>query len=235
MPHYLVVVADAKEIQAFLDSTPFTPIRDNVYRIIFDSFAVDVLISGWGSELAVHTLKLWLRQSDIFYDFWINIGIAGASSSQIPLHKTYSITTVEKIIHRPKSLSNFSGLQARARMEQEKESCPWIVDPLSPSVSTRPLPIFPSAHLYTAPSPVNEGINSSFDLIDMEGYGIASIARDIGTPISLIKTTSDYTNSAAGLFIHIHLPQLSEQIKDSLNQALLFLEEQPSFFSYENV
>ncbi|WP_213318467.1 hypothetical protein [Chlamydiifrater volucris] len=226
MSHYLVIVADIREIQAFLEAEEAIPIHDNVYRISFDSFSVDILIAGWGMDVAVSTVKQWLKRSDIFYDFWINIGIAGVSSQQKALSETYSIATVKKIIDRSSFPSSYAEKNLLPSIDQSTKNL-WIIDPLTPQISPRHLSIFPSASLYTASKPVNDGLNDSFELIDMEGYGLAALAKDIGVSITLIKITSDYANAAASLFIYIHLPELSEKIKKSLHQALFFLENTP--------
>jgi hypothetical protein len=73
------------------------------------------------------------------------------------------------------------------------------------------------SHLYTSLIPVHsvpEVLEKDF-LIDMEGYFLASIARERGKTLRIEKVVSDYLSSETSVLIKKRLPMLSEVIANN--------------------
>ena len=59
-------------------------------------------------------------------------------------------------------------------------------------------PVLASGDVFVNGGPPRERLASLADLVDMEGYAVAKVARDFGLEVMLVKQVSDSADAAAG-------------------------------------
>jgi nucleoside phosphorylase len=158
---------------------------------------------GSGKRLNMSKLKSAITQLNP--GFIINFGICGALHQRMGMYQNYQVNSV------------------RYNQESELNLTPdqKILNALS-----HPKKNFPAARLLTVKEPVldiekREELRrkSRCDLVDMEAYFIAKIARDMLIPVFILKQVTDYAEEGAMQQIRQNLNKWQE----SLSQGLMGL------------
>jgi adenosylhomocysteine nucleosidase len=150
-----------------------------------------ILISGMGEE---QTRERLLAHIDEIEEI-VNIGIAGALKSTLILHTIYSVHSVD---------------------------CERSL----PSLVLNPDSIHPKGlALYTVQTPLHDPLTRdklalNYDIVDMEGYTIAEIAKKAGKKCTLIKMISDVCDEKTSHTIRDHLPFYSKELWHYVNATM---------------
>ncbi|QXE27205.1 hypothetical protein [Chlamydia buteonis] len=185
----LLVLADRQEAQSLLQDFAFTKLTNNFYRCpdIHMSILIDMIIlDQWGKDGVVQALTNTLLKN---YDSCVNIGFAGACSSRFPLQTCY---TIDKVSQLSKDIPN------------QLDTTPELTVTALPSLS--------KATLVSAHAPYKHGFHDTFQLVDMEGYSIAGLCKNLNLRCMMLKITSDYTTKDGGDYIKQHKRVLSEKL-----------------------
>jgi nucleoside phosphorylase len=139
-------------------------------------------------------------------EIW-NIGLAGALKDTLPLGTLLEIQSVGKHTHLP------TDLDLRSK-ECVRETIPIFSLPIT------------GAKLISSDFPIHDEkvrkiLGQEWDLVDMEGYGVASSGICFSKPWRLWKIVSDFASPGGRELIKKNKPFLSEKIADFLTQQLL--------------
>lgn len=143
----------------------------------------DIFVSGMGPYSAAVNLAHHLTKNR--YTAVINIGFAGALKEGLPFGEFFEIHTLGKA-HHPK---------------------------LSAKTHSR----FQEASLFTSDYPVHdphirEDLSKEYDLVDMEGWAIATTCAHLKIPCTFIKVVSDFCNDTTTEEIRKRGRELSQLI-----------------------
>lgn len=190
----LCFIADPCESQALFSLLPFTALYPpRIFRYHTPQLTLDLcLLHAWGSSAVHHAIQDY-PQALTSYDLWLNLGFAGACSPAIPLSTCYLIEHLGKLHPHDQSLS---------------EAPQLIFTPKATALQT--------TSLVTADAPYILGFHKTFQLVDMEGYAIATLAHSQGLPLSIIKITSDYTLPRRKTFVQEHSAALASVLAKTL-------------------
>ncbi|WP_201456820.1 hypothetical protein [Chlamydia sp. 17-3921] len=187
-------IADFCEAKALLQNFYFKKQEgNNLYQYESKQFLLDVcILNSWGEAAVMCALQNY-PQALTSYDLWLNIGFAGACNPSIPLQKCFLIKSLRKSSSTdPKCLTQDPAL---------------ILNTIGTTL--------PSNTLVTAEAPYTLGFHNTFQLIDMEGYMIASLAKQYQQPLSMLKIISDYTIPRRDDFIKKQSPQLATKLAET--------------------
>ncbi|MGE3954944.1 MAG: hypothetical protein AB7F31_07165 [Parachlamydiales bacterium] len=127
----------------------------------------------------------------------LNIGFAG-SLKRHPIGTVVEVGTCHR--HLPQQIPNHSLGIARGAFP--------------------PLTLGSGANLLTSDYPIHSQEErtalSPYDLVDMEGYGVALAAQKANIPCTLLKVISDPCTDGGWEMIHTHLKSLQTVIADSI-------------------
>ena len=168
-------------------------------------FAIEggkIAITGMGIAAALAATITYGLEAD---ELW-NLGFAGAVNRSLALHSLHSVKAIGKNLSFPNSLDEGSQSMAQnAYPELDiNESGVRLISSDYP-IFTRDLP--PTF--------------STFDLVDMEGYGVAYGAKALKKRATLIKVVSDFASTGDQRLIHQekeHLSQLLGQTVENLER-----------------
>ena len=153
-----------------------------------------ILLSGFGMHAAQLAVTRYAEKAD---EIW-NLGIAGALKNDLPVGTIKQIEVVGKHIPLPKT-----------------------IDPVSRECAETVAPIFEVAskgvRLVSSDFPVHdldhrEELQKKWDLVDMEGYGVAYAAHYLGKKCLMWKVVSDFAKGRAP--IRGNKVKLSELLSD---------------------
>lgn len=148
-------------------------------------------ITGIGSFAAFTALK----QLSVHFDLVVNIGLAGSLWPELERGSIHPIKSCSKHLWHPKGQSSTENCLAAACKDIAFDS-----DGLRLASVDFPL--------YDAPT----HLSNISDLVDMEGYGLASCALDLGKPCELYKLVSDHCTQDSGSIIKNNLSEYSRAI-----------------------
>jgi len=191
----LVCFATFEEAKGTLDHFCPQKVNSGLYSSSRALFA----ITGIG-PFASHIITLALSEN---IDEIINIGLAGSYRQDLEIGSIHPIRRCSKFLWHPKGkeASLISAAASFAPLTLANEGLELVtVD-------------FPQ---YIAKGPLAE----EFDLVDMEGYGIAIAAEMKGIPCKLYKIVSDHCSEKSVSQIQAKLTHLSEQMAKFLDPLL---------------
>lgn len=163
-----------------------------------------IVISGMGCIQAATAVGLYGQEADTV----INVGIAGALNPEIPLGTMCSIQTVAKHTLLPEAplLHTVDLVQAafpHHDIGSKGTGCRLI---------SSDYPVY---------DPMTRQRLSSFDLVDMEGYGVASACHALQKQCRIYKKISDLADSIGSSLIKKHLGRYSEEIGKEIIDLML--------------
>ncbi|AFS24628.1 nucleoside phosphorylase-I family protein [Chlamydia psittaci] len=185
----LLVLADRSEAQSLLQDFAFAKLTENFYRCpdMHMSILIDMIIlDQWGKDGVIRALTNTVLKN---YDSCVNVGFAGACSPRFPLQTCYTID----------------------RVSQLSKDLPNQLD-TTPELTVIALPSLPKATLVSAHAPYTYGFHDTFQLVDMEGYAIAELCKNVNLRCMMLKITSDYTTEDGRDYIKQHKHVLSEKL-----------------------
>lgn len=189
----LITFATYLEAKNFLDRIEAFPLKEkHLYKI--DKGLV--MITGIGSLAAASQITPYLPGCEGVWNF----GLAGALKPNQPIGTIQAIKEVSKWLSFPEDIDAHShqfGSQAHP---------PLTLSDKGASLLSSDYPIH---------SPrLRDELSSQFDLIDMEGYGIAYAAKLFDKPCTLHKVVSDFVSLDGPDLIRKHCEELSLVLAD---------------------
>jgi len=194
----LVAFATEGEAAAFLKTTQAHPCIPGLrYRFSMG----EILITGVGCLRAATAVAGLLCGFD---EVW-NMGIAGTLNNGLSVGAVVEIQSVSKHLSFPDDIDSHS-----------HEVSSKVFAPLSVSDEGK--------RLITSDYPIYGGMQrlalaSKADVIDMEGYGIATAAYLYGKPCRFWKVVSDHANLQEYHLIKKQMPAWSEKMATVLNDV----------------
>jgi adenosylhomocysteine nucleosidase len=162
-----------------------------------------IVISNVGLHYAQMAVAKYAHLCD---EVW-NLGFAGSLRGELPVTEIREIEKVGKYLPL-----------------EENE-----LDPRSHACVTFTLPHFPlkptGSRLISSDFPIHdlthrERLGKAWDLVDMEGYGVAFAAHALGKQCRIWKIISDFASPGGRELIRKHKGELSERIADTILGAL---------------
>ncbi len=188
LQHPLIVFAtyaEAAPTLKALAAAELTP--DRYYR----SELADIVITGMGALAAAAAIGRYGQNASCM----INVGIAGALIPDVTLGQAVSVSQVMRNPILPDNL-----------------------DPYSQDFHRSLFPILPIAEegvrLITSDYPIHHPelsrhLRQHGDIVDMEGYGVALAAQQLGIPCQIDKVVSDFTNLEGPRMIREQIDRLA--------------------------
>ena len=192
----LYVFATHIEAQALIDEST-TRATDN--PDLFNLPDGSLLITGMGAVAATSAVAV----HGVYYDRVVGLGICGGLDTTLPIHSVHCCSQVTHAIGQPSP-------HLAAMMQRS-------LGPLC--IQTEGL------HLATVSEPVygeqkrDYLFEKGFHLVDMEGFGIARAAQDLGKPCELIRVISDHCTPDTSRRIREYLPMLSTLLASRASRA----------------
>jgi adenosylhomocysteine nucleosidase len=160
-----------------------------------------ILISGMGPTATLHSLYQFPYAVD---EIW-NLGIAGALNSSLKSGDLYEVNQVGKLAPTEKETS-IHGI--------------YVFNQLHPHFTCE-TKITPSYKLISSDYPlfhenVKNAIQHEWDLVDMEGYALASFANEKKVPLKIWKGVSDLASSNGEFAIVDLLPKVSNKLAEQV-------------------
>lgn len=164
-----------------------------------------IVLTSIGIHSAITTLAKYIHQID---EVW-NIGFAGTLKEDTPLGTLVEIDQVGKYTPLPVNLD------ARS-IEIVENAIPPLFLP------NRNSKIKNGARLISSDFPIHDQqlrqtLSHSWDLVDMEGYGIANLSLGLNKPCRLWKIVSDFASRGGRELIRKNRTYYSEMIADFLH------------------
>jgi nucleoside phosphorylase len=157
-----------------------------------------VVVSGLGMVRAAAATALYAPR----YQRVVNAGIAGALGADTELGTIMEIGCVGRYLHFPEGTDQGS----RSWMANENQ------------------PIFfgdAESRLVSVDFPLHNGVvrdelSMEWELVDMEGYGVALAAQQVGKPFRLVKCVSDFCSTGGHALIKENIARLSKELAEYL-------------------
>lgn len=178
----LITFATYEEAQGSLDLFKAKEIK----RGFYESDIGYIAITGIGPFAAFYSLQ------NINFDQIVNIGLAGSLRDDIILGSIHPVASCQKHAWHPKGTDSSLASDFPTLILENKGLRLRTLD-------------FP---LYNG----HDSLRNECDLIDMEGYGIALIAKTKQKPCKLYKLVSDYCNKESSLVIKNKIDEYSRKI-----------------------
>jgi len=146
------------------------------------------------------------KYAHAFDEIW-NLGVAGSLKKNQPIGKIYAIEKVDKYV--PVQYIPF---------DESSKEC------IASTIPSHHLNS-PGYKLISSDFPIHnkmlkESLSSHWDLVDMEGYGIAFAAHHLDKTCKMWKVISDFASENGRDLIHKHMEELSEIIADKIEFEL---------------
>lgn len=200
MSKILIVFAQLGEAKETLTRLEAKPIRENeIYQ--WDR--------GWIalSRIGIHAAQMCVAQYAAPCDEVWNIGLAGCLKEGWSIGKLLSIESVGKYIpiesHSldPGSHKLIGDIFTPLELEGEEGR-----------LISSDFPIYDPLH--------RKRLETHWDLVDMEGFGVAFAAHALGKKCRMWKIISDFASSNGRQLLRTHKAELSEKIADKIAEEL---------------
>ncbi|MCH9625085.1 MAG: hypothetical protein S4CHLAM123_02520 [Chlamydiales bacterium] len=211
MPKILIVFAQTREASATLKRLKATPVPLHTIHVWTEGVMPSYYQFDQGfiviSNTGIHAAQMAVsKYAHAFDEIW-NWGVAGSLKDNQPIGKIYAIEKVDKYVP----------VQYIPLDEGSKEC-------IASTLSSHNLNSL-GHKLISSDFPIHdkilrESLSSQWDLVDMEGYGIAFAAHHLGKTCKIWKVISDFASENGREFIHRHMEELSEIIADKIDSEL---------------
>lgn len=123
----------------------------------------------------------------------------------------------------PSMLSHYHGcvnlgFAGACSLRFPRQACYTISEVSLPDTPYHPLttvPSLPTARLVSFHEPYRQGLHDTFELVDMEGYTLATICQEAHRTCWMIKVVSDYTTPNGGEYLHRHKSRLARRLSQT--------------------
>lgn len=197
----LISFSTINEAKSLLGSIENKQVNATTYKCNFGY----ILIAGIGPTATLHSLYQFSYEVG---EIW-NLGIAGALSSSLKSGDLYEVSLVGKLAPTEKETS-IHGIHVFNQLHPHF-SCETKATPSYKLISSD----YPLFH-----KNVKNAIQHDWDLIDMEGYAIASFANEKKIPLKIWKGVSDLATSNGEFAIVDLLPKVSIKLAEQVILAL---------------
>ncbi|MFF4402315.1 nucleosidase [Streptomyces sp. NPDC001480] len=137
-----------------------------------------VLVTGMGKVNATAALALALAGNELPGEI-VNLGTAGALKEGL-----LGVHEVSRVLQHDLDTALLHAISGQVHGA-----------PLT--VATGPGPTLATGDTFVSDSAVRERLARDADLVDMEGYAVAAVARRLGVPVRLVKFVSDQADEGA--------------------------------------
>ena len=194
MSRKLILFADREEATATLNTLNTEYISKNCYA--YEEGLI--VISSMGVHFAQHAVSSYAKEVD---EVW-NFGLAGALNDAFEIGALLEVKYVGKYIP--------SGpLDPDSTAIVEKTAPHIALEAGEVRLVTSDFPIHDDKH--------RASLAKAWDVVDMEGYGIAFAALQLGKKCRMWKIVSDFASPGGRNLIHTHKRELSEKIAEKLH------------------
>ena len=162
-----------------------------------------IVISNVGLHAAQMTVAKYAHNCD---EVW-NLGLAGSLRGKLPIGEILSIDTVGKYI----PLAD-DALDPRSKECLSFTLPHFVLEGAGGKLISSDFPIHDAAH--------RNHLGAQWDLVDMEGYGIAYACRALGKKCRMWKIISDFASPGGRELIRKHKEALSEKIAATILESL---------------
>lgn len=207
MDKVLCVFAQVGEAKALIERTRAQPVPEKTANIWTEGEVCSLyrFEEGWITicGVGVHAAQMAVaKYGHLSQEVW-NAGFAGSLRGLLPIGDLMPISTIGKYI--PLDISELDS--------HSQENIAFNLPHFSLSEGEGKLissdfPIHNAFH--------RERLGKQWDLVDMEGYGIAYAARDLRKKCRMWKIVSDFASPGGLELIRKHGAELSEKIADTL-------------------
>jgi len=210
MSKILIVFAQKGEAQRTIERFNASPVNGEMTHVWSEGlvpslYAFDygwIALSSVGVIAAQMTVAKYAQKSE---EIW-NLGLAGRLRGESPIGKLISVQKVGKFIPifskdiDSRSFVTMQGIHPPLSLEGE-------------------------SHLVSSDFPVHEHAHrmhlaENYDLVDMEGYGIAYAANALGKKCRMWKIISDFASPGGRELIQKNKDLLSKQLADHIESEL---------------
>lgn len=192
----LVDALGAKPIPG--SNRPVWPHNDCPHLFEFDGGLIAL------TDLGVHRAhSLTLLHGQSVDEIW-NFGIAGALAP-LSIGSLVSIQSISLYNPAPDFLDPMS-------LQMMQRATPKLQCQGSHSLLTSPFPLHDTA--------LKKKLAKEWDLVDMEGYGMATAANFLNKPIYLWKAISDFAENGGRELLRKHIQALSEELAEKALQEM---------------
>lgn len=151
-----------------------------------------LIITGMGICAAQYYVTKYLLQLDCASV--TNFGIVGALNHSLQLGEIYEISTVDKYVPLPKTI--------------DLESSHFL------DITAPTLHLPGASRLLSSDYPIHDkkiknALAQKWDLVDMEGYGVAYAAKSADKPLTICKVVSDFASDGGRALLKRQIEECS--------------------------
>lgn len=203
----LILFAQTSEAQATIDKLKAQPVPKSVKEIwsegrvptVYRFEGGTLVITDIGLHSAAAALALHAREHT---EVW-NVGFAGVLHDHLPIMELVRISRVDKYWPH-------SDIDIDSKKLVHHTLCPVKLFDEGYSLISSDTPIHEIA--------VRDKLSQvGYDLVDMEGYAIAHLAKHLKIPCYMYKIVSDYARAGGVSLIRKYANELSEKISQLFN------------------
>lgn len=174
-----------------------------------------ILLTGMGMHSAQAMVSKYAKEAE---EIW-NIGFAASLKNSFPLHEFALVQNVSK--HIPILKESLDPLSFEC-MERCAPSLPLLCDE---TIEVTAQTLSKTSHLVSSDFPVHDKsrkilLAEKYDLIDMEGYGVAYAASSLGKKCRMWKIISDFASEGGREIIRKNKVNLSNKIACFIEEKL---------------
>lgn len=205
----LFIFAQLSEARAFIQRTQAVAHSDtlNIYTegnvpCRYTCEHGTIILSGMGIHYAQMAVA---KYADLADEVW-NLGLAGSLRGEHPIGQLFEIMSIGKYVALDEDLD------ASSKASLKFATPDLRLDNHGGRLISSDFPIHNSSH--------KQRLSAQWDLVDMEGYGIAFAAHSLGKKCRMWKILSDFAMPGGQELIRKHKAALSEKIADTICEKL---------------
>ncbi len=199
MPRNLIVFAHPLEAAPTIERLGALPIEGNH---LYEFDRGKILICGLGSVAAAAHTASHLNDVDRVWNF----GLAGALREDIPVGEVRACSLVGKHLSFPEDISYHS-------VRLSETAHPTLpLEPVGWALVSANYPIW-DHHM-------RDKLSDHYDIVDMEGYGIATAAATRGLPCHLWKIVSDHAQNQGWPDLKARIEKLSTNLAEIVQREV---------------
>ena len=210
MKKVLIVFAQTGEAKATIEMTNAKPVLAEKTLVWSEGVVPARYIFSQGCiaicGVGIHPAQMCVAKFASLYDEVWNLGFAGALKKEAAIGELASIASNDKLLPISKHLDTRS-----------QECANFAIPSLNISDSGQ--------KLITSDFPIHdnelrESLKQQWDLVDMEGYGVAYAAHSLGKKCRMWKIVSDFASPGGREVIRKHRHELSQKIAEPIMENL---------------
>lgn len=207
----LIIFAQKGEASKTIEALNATPVPSSIAPIFSEGEIATCYLFDGGliviANIGIHSAQMAVsRYVHSFDEVW-NLGFAGALKDDLPIGTLVEVNSIGKFISFPKNLDAHS-------QEIAAKTIPFFSLPSSGMrLISSDFPIYDRE--------MRDTLSSDWDLVDMEGYGVAYASFAFNKPCRLWKIVSDFASPQGREMIRKNKEKLAEKIAFFLKEKLV--------------